>query len=193
MRLSIFFATKGFQKYIFKRGMSSLKLAIASLGASAFFVAFAEHSLSCVPEGPFFIDSSKVPSQYTPLLSTNRAIGQMEENVKERMRVYDDSISVIISSIDVRDAAKESRLELLNMESDVARHKMLDSVKTGAEQEIREAYAKFDATVAVFCRKHGIGPLFGTASNTIVYGADGRADKTGDFVRFMETNHENQL
>lgn len=173
--------------------MSPLKLAIASLGTSAFFAVFAVNTFSRVSDGPCFIDTSKALSQYAPLLGANHAIGQMEENVKERMRVFDDSISVVINSIETRDLAKESRLELLNMESNVARHKMLDSIKTIAEQEIKASYVKFDAAVAGFCRKHGIGTLFGTASNTIVYGADGRADKTGNFVRFMETNHENQL
>lgn len=100
--------------------MSPLKLAIASLGTSAFFAVFAVNTFSRVSDGPCFIDTSKALSQYAPLLGANHAIGQMEENVKERMRVFDDSISVVINSIETRDLAKESRLELLNMESNVA-------------------------------------------------------------------------
>ena len=103
-----------------------------------------------MPRGPFFINTSLVLSQYRPLLATNQSLGQIDENIQKKMAVFDDSISRIISTLENAGSPEKDLLELLNMESNVARHKMLDSARLVANLEIQNTYEKLDREISSF-------------------------------------------
>lgn len=165
--------------------MSSLKLAIASLGVSAFFAVFAVHAFLQTLDGPYFVDTSLIKSRYEPLHAVDVSIGQMEADVQKGMARFDDSLSKLMDSLANGNRKDGELLELLNMESNVARHKMLDSVRIIADMKMREAYGYLDRDIAGYCKRYGVEVLFGTASNTIVYGSGGKSDLTPGLLRYM--------
>ena len=110
--------------------------------------------------------------------------------VQKKMSYFDDSLSKILDSLSKGKLDERNLLELLNMESNVARHKMLDSARQVAGAEIQNVYEQFNSVVASFGQQHGFEILFGTASNFVVYGAKGKADKTRDLLRYMGVKDE---
>jgi hypothetical protein len=162
-----------------------MKIVLVSLLLSIFFAVLSAKTFLDNCEGPFFIDTSVVFARYEPLLMANGSIAQMENHVQKRMTRFDDSLSTVLDSLAAGNSDSQNLLELLNMESNVVRHKMLDSVRLAAETKTQDAYRQFDVSVASFCQSEGLKSLFGTASNFIVYGADGKADKTRTMLRYL--------
>lgn len=171
-------------------GKCEMKLALASLLFSILFVAVAMKTLSGGGRDPFFVDTSLALSRYEPMLSANQTIGTMDDFVRKRMNFFDDSLSKILDSLSKGKLDERNLLELLNMESNVARHKMHDSARQVAGAKIQNVYEQFNSVVASFGQQHGFEILFGTASNFVVYGAKGKADKTRDLLRYMGVKDE---
>ena len=167
-----------------------MKIIFASLLLSIIFVVLIVMTFGNNYRGLFFIDTSLALSRYEPMLSANQTIGTMDDFVRKRMNFFDDSLSKILDSLSKGKLDERNLLELLNMESNVARHKMLDSVRQVAGAEIQNVYEQFNSVVASFGQQHGLEILFGTASNFVVYGAKGKADKTRDLLRYMGVKDE---
>jgi len=160
-------------------------LVVVSISFSLFFALFALELFSDMQQGPYFVDTSLIKSRYEPLHAVDVSIGQMEADVQKGMARFDDSLSKLMDSLANGNRKDGELLELLNMESNVARHKMLDSVRIIADMKIREAYGYLDRDIAGYCKRYGVEVLFGTASNTIVYGSGGKSDLTPGLLRYM--------
>ena len=167
-----------------------MKLVLVSLATSLFFAIFAVKTFCGIPRGPFFINTSLVLSQYQPLLTTNQALGQIDENIQKKMAVFDDSISRVISTLENVASPEKDLLELLNMESNVTRHKMQDSARIVANLEIQNSYEKLDREISSFCVFYEIDNLFGSATNFVVFGSRGRADYTDKFMQYLGIENE---
>ena len=167
-----------------------MKIITASFLASLLFMVLAIKTYLSDGDNPFFIDTSEVLSRYEPMLNANRTIGWMDEQIQKRMSVFDDSLAKVLDSLSAGNKSAKDFLEILNMESNVIRHKMVDSIGNIAETMVAGAYNQFDESVASFCQANGIEVLFGTASNFVVYGANGKADRTGALLDYMGVAHE---
>jgi hypothetical protein len=102
------------------------------------------------------------------------------------MRVFEDSLAKIMDSLSVRRVAEEELLELLNLESNVFRHKQIDSINVFALSAMKTALDSFDSEIARFCKKAEINVLFGSNANTIIYGTNTKSDLTLAFLEYME-------
>ena len=142
------------------------------------------------PSGPFFIDSERSLSADPGMLAVNEKIALQDEILKKNERAYDDSIALLLDSLSVRRGNEETLIELMNLESNVYRHKKIDSIAALSRTELENALGLFNGKAAQFCRKNGIQVLFASSNNTVVYGTGGKADRTDGLVKYLGSNNE---
>lgn len=146
-------------------------------------------SMSLLPDwnrGPFFIDSNQTLSADPNMQLVNSKIATQDEELKRMDRAYGDSVSKLLDSLSVRRGEEELLLELVNLESNVYRHKKIDSISRIADAEVKIALRQFDAKTKIFCEKKGIPILFSSNNNTVVFGTGEKSDLTGEFVKFLK-------
>ncbi len=159
----------------------------------SFVVGLAVFALSVISShlnapGPYFIDSSRALGKFGPLLSANQVIARRDANIKIKLKFYDDSLAKLMDSAAHHRGLPE--MELINLESNVLRHEMTDSVARETEALVASASDSFNVMAALFSKKEGIPVLFGSSGNTVVFGTGTRADKTDDLLRFMGVKNE---
>ena len=142
------------------------------------------------PSGPYFIDSVRSLSADPGMLAVNEKIAIQDEILKKNERAYDDSIARLLDSLSVRRGDEEILVDLMNLESNVYRHKKIDSIGAQSRVEVENAIGRFNEKAALFCQKNGIQVLFASSNNTIVYGTGEKADKTDELVKFLGSNNE---
>lgn len=138
--------------------------------------------------GPYFIDSSRALDKFGPLLSANQVIASRDADIRTKLKVYDDSLAKLMDSASHHRGLSE--MELINLESNVLRYTMTDSVARETKALVASASDSFNVMVAHFSEKEGIPVLFGSSGNTVVFGTGTRADKTDDLLRFMGVKNE---
>lgn len=136
--------------------------------------------------GPYFLNTEQVLLEYEPLKIVNEQIAHKNTLLESKMRTFEDSLAKIMDSLSVRRGAEEELLELLNLESNVFRHKQIDSVNAFALSAMKTALDSFDSEIARFCKKEKINVLFGSNANTVIYGTNTKSDITLAFLKFME-------
>lgn len=104
------------------------------------------------------------------------------------MKVYEDSLAVIMDSVAEHKYLAE--LELLNLESNVYRHQMIDKTSRRANEILKTSLDSFNLVVARFAKQENIPVLFGASSNFIVYGAGSQADFTSKMQLFLKEIYE---
>lgn len=166
-----------------KIAVVALLLSIALLLLS--FVAFDKCSVN-----PYFISTSIALEADNQMQAINQRIGVQDAILKKKEQVFADSIMGVYDSVSVRNAKNDSLIELLNLESNVFRHNMIDSVSSASQKEISEAIEKFNKKIDEFCKKNGISILFGANSGSIIYGVDTKADKTKELVKYIGGTNE---
>lgn len=155
----------------------SLFLAIASLALSI-------NLLRHQHQGPFFIDSTATLSADPNIQAVNQRIALQDEELKKNEKTYNDSIARLFDSLSVRRGEEELLVELMNLESNVYRHKKIDSISKVSQTELAVAIEQFNGRVKVFCEKRGIPVLFASNNNTVVYGTGEKADLTNEYINF---------
>ncbi|MFA6733756.1 MAG: hypothetical protein WCS71_01515 [Sphaerochaetaceae bacterium] len=138
--------------------------------------------------GPYFIDSSRALGKFAPLLSANQVIARRDANIRIKLKVYDDSLAKLMDSASHHRGLPE--MELINLESNVLRHEMTDSVARETKALVASASDSFNVMAALFSKREGIPVLFGSSGNTVVFGTGTRADKTDDLLRFVGVKNE---
>ncbi len=139
-------------------------------------------------QGPYFIDTQKAMAAYAPMIHLNKNIQEKDQAWKERIRQREQALMARADSL-----AKQNRLiefDVLNLEINVERHKAIDSTGLWASQEMTRLVDRFNGEIVEFSRKKGYQILFGTGNSTIVYGSGTMADKTAEFIDFLENHHE---
>lgn len=155
----------------------SLFVAIISLGLSM-------NLLRHQQQGPFFIDSMATLSADPDMQAVNQRIALQDEELKKNEKAYNDSIARLFDSLSVRRGEEELLVELMNLESNVYRHKKIDSISRASQAELALAIGQFNGKVKVFCEKRGIPVLFASNNNTVVYGTGEKADLTDEYNNF---------
>lgn len=161
----------------------ALLLSVASLVASTFLL---KNSVS----GPFFIESNKVLEFDNEMLLINQKTALQDEFLRKKEQVFNDSIAKMLDSLAVRRGDEEKLIDLMNLESNVFRHKMIDSIKTTTNIEVQKALESFNKKVKTFCEKNEIIVLFGSGNNSIVYGSGTKADMTDKIIKFLKDENE---
>ena len=161
----------------------ALLLSAASLAASVWL-------LKNSAPGPFFIESTKVLEADAEMLAINQKIALLDELLKKQEQVYNDSIAKLLDTLAVRRGDEEKLIDLMNMESNIFRHKMIDSISTASHDEVKKALESFNEKAKTFSQKNGVKVLFGSGSNFVVYGTGTKADLSNKMIEFLGSNHE---
>ena len=161
-------------------------LTVISLFVAAVSLCLSISLLQNQHQGPFFIDSKAALSVDPDMLSVNQRIALQDEELKKNEQIYNDSIAKLFDSLSVRRGEEEALVDLMNLESNVYRHKKIDSISRIADAEVKIALRQFDAKTKIFCEKKGIPILFSSNNNTVVFGTGEKSDLTGEFVKFLK-------
>lgn len=140
--------------------------------------------------GPFFIESKKVLEADAEMQAINQKIALQDELLKKQEQVYNDSIAKLLDTLSVRRGDEEKFIDLMNLESNVFRHKMIDSISTASHAEVEKAIQSFNERAKAFSKKNGIKVLFGSGDNFVVYGTGTKADVSNKLIEFLGSNHE---
>ena len=136
-------------------------------------------------QGPFFIESSKVLESDLEMQAINQKIAQQDELLKKEEQVFNDSIAKLLDTLAVRRGDEEKLIDLMNLESNIFRHKKIDSISTASRAEVDNALKSFNERVKSFSQKKGIPVLFGSNDNAVVYGTGSKADLTKELIEFI--------
>ena len=166
------------------------KLSLFALAFSLCFLGYAVKKSDGDVCNPYFIDSSAVLEADAQMQSINQRIGLQDEILKKKEQAFTDSIIGLFDSTSTRNEKDEKIVELLNLESNVYKHKMIDSISNASQLEIAAVLKNFNGKVGEYCKKNGISILFGSNNNTIVYGTGTKADKTKELVKYIGGIHE---
>lgn len=166
------------------------KLSVLALLLSICFLGYALETLNGNSCNPYFIDSSEVLGADLEMQAINQRIGLQDEILKKKEQAFTDSIIGLFDSTTVRNDKDDALVELLNLESNVYRHNMIDSISKASQAEVAEAIKKFNESVGTYCKRNGIEILFGSNANSVVYGTGTKADKTKDLVKYIGGIHE---
>lgn len=166
------------------------KISVLALVLSLFFLGITIKSLDKNACNPYFIDSAAVLEADAQMQNINQRIGLQDEILKKKEQSFTDSIIGLFDSTSTRDEKDEAFVELLNLESNVYRHKMIDSIGKASQLEVEGALKNFNEKVGEYCKRNGISILFGSSNNTVVYGTGTKADKTKELVKYIGGVHE---
>ncbi|MBR5401704.1 MAG: hypothetical protein IK102_07825 [Treponema sp.] len=159
-------------------------LSVISLFVAAVSLCLSISLLQNQHQGPFFIDSKAALSVDPDMLSVNQRIALQDEELKKNEQIYNDSIAKLFDSLSVRRGEEEALVDLMNLESNVYRHKKVDSISRVTQAELAVALDLFNGKIKVFCEKRGIPVLFASNNNTVVYGTGEKADLTNEYINF---------
>ena len=165
-------------------------LSVFALTASAISLILSVMLLNERPSGPYFLDSTQALSADPDMLAVNEKIAVQDGILKKNERAYDDSIARLLDSLSVRRGDEEILVDLMNLESNVYRHKKIDSIAALSRTELETALGQFNEKAARFCQKNDVQVLFASSNNTVVYGTGGKADKTDELVKYLGSNNE---
>lgn len=132
--------------------------------------------------GPYFIESEKVLSARPSLQTLERRLALFDEDWKRRDSRLMDSIARRLDSLSLNREEGEMWLELLNLESNIARYRAFDSASKAVQAEMDVELQMLDGKMAQFCAANGIPVLFASNNNSIVFGSGTKADKTKEFI-----------
>jgi Skp family chaperone for outer membrane proteins len=169
---------------------NKLLLCLLALLFSAASFASSVFLLANQKSGPFFIESSKALEADAQMVAINQKIALQDEILKKQEQVFNDSITKLLDTLSVRRGEEEKLIDLMNLESNIFRHKMIDSISTASHDEVNKALESFNEKAKAFSQKNGIGVLFGSGSNFVVYGTGTKADVTNKLVEFLGREHE---
>ena len=135
--------------------------------------------------GPFFIDSNAALAVDVEMQTVNKKIALQDKNLKKEEQIFNDSIAKLLDSLAVRRGDEEKLIDLMNMESNIFRHKKIDSIATASRIEIDNALKSFNERIKIFSQKNSIPVLFGSNDNSVVYGTGTKADLTNELIEFI--------
>ncbi len=158
--------------------MVALLLSIASLVSA--IILYNNHL-----QGPFFIESSKVLESDAGMRAINQKIALQDEMLKKEELVFNDSIAKLLDTLAVRRGDEEKLIDLMNLESNIFRHKKIDSISTASRTEVDNALNSFNERIKFFGQKRDIPVLFGSNDNSVVYGTGSKADLTNELIEFI--------
>lgn len=138
--------------------------------------------------GPYFIETDRVLSVYKPLIDANMQVKVKDQVWRDQIKVYEDSLVSLLDS--VSEHKRLADLELLNLETNVLRHNMVDSTSRLASKVLALAIDSFNVVTANYANMRCFDILFGAVNNTIVFGTGTKADKTSDFIEYLESFNE---
>lgn len=160
-------------------------LCIAALFFATVSFFFSMHVLTNKDLGPYFIDSNEALAADINMKLINQKIAIQDEILKKEEQAFNDSITKLLDTLSVRRGEEEKLIDLMNLESNVFRHKKIDSITKASQMEIEEALASFNNRAKIFCEQKKIPVLFGSSNNSIVYGSKKKADLTNDLIKFI--------
>ena len=120
----------------------------------------------------------------------NQKIAMQDELLKKQEQVFNDSIAKLLDTLSVRRGDEEKLIDLMNLESNVFRHKMVDSISTASHAEVEMVMKSFNERAKAFSEDNGINVLFGTGENFVVYGTGTKADMSKKMIEFLGSTHE---
>ncbi|MCF0216373.1 MAG: hypothetical protein HUK21_07865 [Fibrobacteraceae bacterium] len=161
-----------------------------ALFLSLTFLVFSITFYSSQQESFSFIDSEQVLAKYEPLVLANEALRLKEQVIEQKMKVFEDSLARLMDTLSVRRGEEENLLNLLNLESNVQRHKLIDSTSIFAQDELKKAVENFNKLAIEYCKNNKLHLLFSTSNNTIIYGSGSKTDASESFITFMEGQNE---
>ena len=156
----------------------ALLLSAASFAASVFLLVDQK-------SGPFFIESSKALEADAEMQAINQKIALQDEILKKQEQVFNDSIAKLLDTLSVRRGEEEKLIDLMNLESNIFRHKKIDSIATESHVEVEKAINSFNERIKVFGQEKNISVLFGSNNNTVIYGSGSKADLTNELINFL--------
>jgi len=162
-----------------------LLLATIALLASLVSIYMAVGLIHGHQQGPYFIDSAVVLEADAEMQTVNQKIAAQDAILKKEEQVFNDSLMKLLDSLSIRRGEEESLMELVNLESNVFRHKKIDSISRASQAEVAVAIEHFNGNAKVYCEKAGIPVLFSSNNNTVVYGTGKKSDKTKELVTFL--------
>lgn len=160
-------------------------LAVVALLVSVASLLWTADLLENRMSGPYFIDSTIALGADAEMQAINQRIGVQDEILKKEEQAFNDSLMKLLDSLSVRRGEEESLMELVNLESNVFRHKKIDSISRASQVEIARSIEHFNSNVKIFCENAGIPVLFGSNNNTVVFGTGKKTDKTNELVTFL--------
>ena len=172
--------------YLLHAGGMMKKITLISLFVSVVSFCLSINLLKNQYQGPFFVDSDRSLSVAPNIQLANSKIASQSAELKRMDQAYSDSIAKLLDSLTIRRGNEEILLELVNLESNVYRHKKIDSMGKAADVEVKTAIELFNAKTKLFCEKRGIQVLFSSNNNTIVYGSGEKSDLTDELVEFIK-------
>lgn len=141
-------------------------------------------------QGPFFIESNKVLESDAEMQMINQKIAMQDALLKKEEQVFNDSIAKLLDTLAVRRGDEEKLIDLMNLESNIFRHKKIDSIATASRIEVDKALKSFNNRINEYCQGKEIPVLFGSNNNAVVYGSGTKADLTKEFIKFIGNEHE---
>ena len=135
--------------------------------------------------GPFFIESEAALASFAPIQNLNQMVKIQDDSIKGMDLLLSDSLTRLSDSLEKNNVEKIALIELLNLESNVKRHKMIDSISVFTKKEMDEVFVLFNTKAASFCKKKNIPVLFSSNANTVVFGVNSKADVTDDLKSFF--------
>ena len=140
--------------------------------------------------GPYFIDTDAALASDSEMQMINQRIALQDEILKKEEKVFNDSIAKLLDSLTVRRGEEEKLIDLMNMESNIFRHKKIDSIATASHVEVEKAINSFNERIKIFGQEKNISVLFGSNNNTVVYGSGTKADLTKELINFLGSENE---
>ncbi len=140
--------------------------------------------------GPYFINSDEALASDSEMQMINQRIALQDEILKKEEKVFNDSIAKLLDSLTVRRGEEEKLIDLMNMESNIFRHKKIDSIATASHVEVEKAINSFNERIKIFGQEKNISVLFGSNNNAVVYGSGTKADLTKELINFLGSENE---
>lgn len=141
-------------------------------------------------QGPFFIESNKVLEADAEMQIINKKIAMQDALLKKEEQVFNDSIAKLLDTLAMRRGDEEKLIDLMNLESNIFRHKKIDSIATASRIEVDKVLKSFNERIKIFSQEKGIPVLFGSNNNVVVYGSGTKADLTNELIKFIGNQHE---
>lgn len=167
------------------------KLYIGGLLGAFIFCFFSVYRWA-TPTGPVFLNAEQIMPELASMRAANAEIGARDQAWREELRRSGDSLKSLVDSMSrlyasagaAQRAQFKAELDLLNMESNVARHKGILATTAFSAQRTKAALEESNRLIQQFARGRNYTLVLGTAPGVVLYGAGGRADVSKAFIEY---------
>lgn len=161
-------------------------MASLALLLSLVFLALSVLLLQRSSKGPYFINTPVVLSADKQMERINKSIEMQYEILRNKESEFNDSLKKLFDSLEIQSDAENDLIELLTLESNVYRHKMIDSISKVSHEKISRRVNSINNKLRMFGEERKMRVLFGSGDNFVVFGVGTKADITENFIHHVE-------